>query len=288
MRCIGEKELEKFVIDHLLSGENSPEIQEHLLQCSFCQERYDLLLEEFKLTLSTYTQEFSTDIEAVAQELAPNKPLTAHYLEPENFAEPLPPPYPLLAAESEVPTPPGNLENLGSFATHGGDVLVRALRNTETGEVTLHILAEEPRKYRNVLVKIKGLEGEFPSDNEGIVHLGPVQLPPLKDTSLEIKTPLSTFKLEALAKSSTTLPAQWETLLRNEADDSIKIIVEPNEGGVTLKVQLLKIGASSGKSPLKVMVTHGNQETLIRGAQQRIAVFEKLQPQGELVIHIFE
>jgi len=214
--------------------------------------------------------------------------ITAHFVSDEIVVGEIFLPQTILAAETESSSQNQRFVTLGTFANQTGDLLVRALKDTATGEVSLHLISDKESQYRHVLVSLEGLEGEFPSDAHGKVILGKVELPDLRSATVHIKTPLTSFELGSLKRADDEILAKSEIILRNEQNESLRIEIVPSELDYTLKVELLNLAVVPKEQNLKVMITKGPKDVQVRNVEQGIAVFEKVRDGGGLVIHVFD
>lgn len=285
MNCLTEIEIEQLVRDcNVQRGWRT-----HVQQCDFCRDRLRWL--------TSYYQRFQEEYE-----LGPTPVLKSilgtqgRVVKPGTYVAypfiskrvpPLPPKnFPVLRADSNINDP---FENLGVLVTEDQEVLVRVMRNTDTKEVTLHLIAESTEKYRHVLVRIPSLEGEYTSDEHGRVSLGRVILPSRDELSVEVQTPRATFELASLEFPQDKVVAQTEVVLTNEQNDSIRVEFIPADLRYTMKVHLLTLREEGEKSHLRVLVVRrSNGQRWIKAAQKGVAVFQGLQQNGELRIQVFD
>jgi len=285
MNCLTETELEQLVWDCNVQAA----WRTHLQQCDFCRDRFHWLTSYYQRFQEEYELSLTPNLRSVLgtqTDLAKQRTYIAYPFVSERVP-PLPPKgFPILKADSKTDDP---FENLGVLVTENQEVLVRVMRNTDTKEVTLHLIAESAEKYRNVLVRIPSLEGEYISDEHGRVSLGRVMLPSRDELFVEVQTPRATFELASLEFPQDQLVAQTEVVLTNEQNDSIRVEFIPADLRYTLKVHLLTLRQKEEKSHLRVMVVRrSNGQRWMKAAQKGVAVFQGLQQNGELRIQVFD
>lgn len=292
MDCLSEIQLELFVLNERLSKQKfGLEVREHLEECAFCKRRIEHI-DGFYREVENNLQKPTSPIENnLVQSLSRKLSKWIH------IARPLPllgrkrlsvsSPVVLAAASTDtgVSLP---FANLGVLTTEDREILVRLIKTMKNGEVTLHLISDNEQNYKNVLVTIPDVEGEFFSDENGKVHLGKVELPESDYLIVKVQTPCATFNLTSLDIWTTEEIAQTEVVLTNERNDSIKIEFIPTDIDYMLKVHLLKIPSAGEENRLRVMVTRGTKDPFVKRVEKGVAVFQRLRRNGELNIKVFD
>jgi len=285
MNCLTEFEIEQLVRNCNVNAA----WHTHLQQCDFCRDRFHWLTSYYQGVQKEYESCPTPAIKTIlgTQDVAAKSGTYIAYPFISKRVPPLPPKnLPILRADSDTNEP---FENIGVLVTENQEVLVRVMRNTETKEVILHLIAGSADKYRNVLVRIPSLEGEYTSDEYGRVPLGRVILPSREELFVEVETPRATFELASLDLPQDQVVAQTEVVLTNEQNDSIRVEFIPTDLRYTLKVHLLTLRQEEEKNHLRVLVVRrSNGQRWMKAVKKGVAVFQGLQQNGELRIQVFD
>ncbi len=292
MKCINEIELELIVLEEKLGKkEVDSRFGEHLQKCVYCNERAAQLKTFYGEFKKISSEPVSLLEYRFIQDIAENFSRWIHIAYPLSFkdtsqsSEGMPV---VLAAASKDEKKLTPFNNLGVLTTKDGEILIRLIKTVKNGNITLHLISDHKQNYRNVLVTIPNVNGEFVSDDNGKVHLGNLSLPETTNLLVKVQTPCASFDLTPIDIWGTEEVAQTEIVLTNERNDSIKVEFVPSDLNYALKVHLLKIPSADENNHLRIMVTRGKQNPKIVETKKGLAVFQGLKRNGELIIKVFD
>ena len=282
MKCIDEKELEIYVIKELNGETLSHSISNHISECNYCSNRINEMRLFYKEFINQVKQPVSQNEKNKVENLKNNQnPFTIETKFVNINSDPTAVfGHSVMHAEtlrSELKT---LFKNYTVLMSEDKNILIRIMKNIETGNLTLHLISEEESKYSNVIVKISSIDRDYITDKDGIVSLGKINLTHLESLKVFVRTPLSEFEL-------TSLDSKNETILTNDAKDSIKIEFIPGELNQTLKVHLLKIKDYKNHGKLKIVCTKGNTTNSSMTSDKGIAVFHEFDKDKGVKIKVF-
>ena len=188
MKCLANKEIEKFV--KLINYESSvnPEWVKHINSCYFCQERVNELLIFTQNLKSLLESKSSTKERTLLQRLI-GKNKNLHIAYPIISSNPVfDKSYSTLSAENIKKPKLTKYKNITTLKTNDDTILVRIMRNINTNEIVIFLISEDKQKYKNVIVYLSFLDKEYKSDKDGKVNLGKVELPDIDEIVIQIKT----------------------------------------------------------------------------------------------------
>lgn len=288
MQCLTDIEIELLVLQEGESQKDLSRQAGHIKTCLFCSGRIKDARMFYNDVADFVEKPLSQREKALVKELEITARQNIHIAYP-FFMQTRPQidPVSVMAAANMLAPTPGIVDNMGVLATKGKDILIRIMKSAANGEVDLHLISENEQKYRNVLVRLPFLQDEFTSDENGKVHLGDVELPELEDITVEVQTPRAAFDLSAINFENEQIESQAEVVLTNEDNDSIKCEFIAAEPDYTLKVHLIKF-MDAEENKLRVMVSRSKQAPNLVQAQKGIAIFQGLEPRGNIRIQVFD
>jgi hypothetical protein len=137
----------------------------------------------------------------------------------------------LLAAQGGLE--PGT-ESALVLTSADNQVLMRATRDSRTGQTWLYLMSEDPARYRNVLVQWFAGETSFITDENGRACLGNIPWPEPHTMTAEIRPPKASF---SIVLSNDWPEAGQEIVLQSLDDLRLRVVVSRVGRGCRLQVE---------------------------------------------------
>jgi hypothetical protein len=139
-------------------------------------------------------------------------------------------------------------------------LLLRAVKDRNTGETWLYLLSDDASFCHNVLVRPFSLNREFLTDGEGRVNLGEIEWPAQTMLTAEVRCPMATFTLTP----ARYLDADESAIVLNSPDgDQIRVTLSEYGRNKRVEIEVLKLGKVISGVPLKVAVREGQGSGIV-------------------------
>lgn len=191
------------------------------------------------------------------------------------------------AADNATSVKKPRYENCGVLATNNGDILIRLMRNTDTGILHLHLIAEDEDKYKHVLVRIEPGGLELFSDDLGRVGLENVDLPNLQSLKIIVSTPRAVFDLEQIGSDWKEFIGKGEIHLRNSENELLFVEFTPEGESYCLTVRLEKAQLSDGSQRISVLANKEGHALRSQPVDKGLAVFHEINDIPSLRVKVF-
>ena len=167
-----------------------------------------------------------------------------------------------LAAQSEIPDDlPGSV----TLISPDKRLMMKAIRDSRTGETWVHLLADDPTLIRNVLVKPFGPDVEVITDENGRVNVGKVSWQESDTLVAEVRMPRATFTLNRLSQLE---GADSAALLSSEAGDKIRVTLVEQGTTRQLEIEIIQLAHAIENAPVRVAVKGGADTPLMVASTQ--------------------
>jgi|GEM_PF-1200675 len=166
-----------------------------------------------------------------------------------------------LAADGqrEAPLKKG-LEQIATLFSEDPEVVLRIMRDRETGEKSLHLIGTDPQQTTNVMIQIVEPSMDFVTDGLGVAYLGERQLDNPADLKWQIRLPDATFMLKPLEYDPEKPGAKQQFDLEADKDNRVRVELEGRAEGIMLRLTLLRIGGHEDLESARVVVSQGTAE----------------------------
>lgn len=154
----------------------------------------------------------------------------------------------LLAAQGN-----GNVtsEESVTLASVDNDLLLRVVRDFNSHELWLYLVADDPATCQNVLVQPFGASKEYLTDSQGRVNLGIVDWPSPEVLIADVRMPKAVFSLAPLREQANE---NQSCELSSAAGDRIRVAFRSDDTGRHLEITIIELSAGYGESAIKVAV----------------------------------
>jgi len=272
MKCLNEFTIDRLAVMMLEKKDIRIPEYNHIPSCSVCKDRLDHAIT--LLSNSVYSA-INIDKSKIHTALPIHIPSTTIVNGPT-----------LLAADNSDKT---NLveKAICVLSTNDGSTLVRLIRNTKSQESTIHILSEDSSNYKHVLLTIDGFSGEWVTNDHGIASLGNIQIPSPESLKVNIISPLTTIKLDAVEWTSTHSLVK-EIDLGGIAPNKLNFSIIPVNEDYQLRIHLShfdQIEESSDK--IKIMVVKEKKVSKVSPLDNGVAIFENINIDEGISINIY-
>ena len=263
--CPTEERWTRYLLDPKLSGREK--LARHLETCPYC-----------RVVVAARERELGR----LADQWAASGKPDVFYLAPMSEFSDLQADAGVLAAEGKRATPPVEAATLSSPRQ---EVLLRVVRDQQTGDVWLYLMSGDPDCYRNVIIKPFGEDREYITDDLGGVNLGLRDWPGSEQMTAEVHLPKASFTMQPLEDEE-----PHSVVLESPGGDRIKVTYEGDQRNRRLEIQLLDVSNIKKDVPLKVAVRGLEAESMLRVQtiiSQR-ALFEGLESGQGLEIYLYQ
>lgn len=165
----------------------------------------------------------------------------------------------VLAADTAAPADERRFSVLTTLAAEAEDVLVRIVKDRDTGEGRLYVLAEPPERRAHVVVSFPDLGLDLVADEEGRLAFdlpAEIQTNQWADARAVVRRPVATRAVAPGGETTVPVPSGG-TLLGSRAEDVLTVEIESGGHGsptfltatpLTGSASLLRLQASTSQS----------------------------------------
>lgn len=266
-------------------------IQQHLDQCSFCTEQYENLLEQFRQADEQFISIPKQMIDTLATSKAGGSEnkfcIIAGYREENDTAKKQFPRIQMRAGDTSSPDPQTRYQNHGVLSADDGAILIRIIEDIQTQDISLHLIADDDQKVKNVPVTITPGQRELITDQFGRINLGSLELPQTKDLKVTIHTPRAEFDLSILEMKWRERIGQGEILVENQCNEHIYVEFQPEGETYKLVLRLDTSQIAEGKQKVQIIAEKESQPSRIGEVTRGVAVFHDVKPDQQIRVIIF-
>jgi hypothetical protein len=166
-----------------------------------------------------------------------------------------------LAADGHPPRRADNavegLEHAATLYAEDPELVLRVMRDRQTGEESLHLIGADPDLTTNVLIHIVEPSLDFITDRQGVARLGEQRLQNPESLHWQVRLPEAVFALSPLQYNPEQPGSRREFELETDADNRIRVALESRAEGVMLHLTLLRIGGSESLQRARLVITQG-------------------------------
>ena len=265
--CPTDEQWTRFVLDPQLAERE--QLARHLPECEFCRLRVNDLARE---------------LDELAAEWHATAPSSVIFFTPiggtgaERVAEML------LAADSGEQVSPAESATLASV---GQEMFLRVVRDQRTGEIWLYVIADDPSRYANVIVKSFGRDEEHVTDGQGRVNLGAADWPAPDLLTAEVRLPKAAFIMTPLAGA--VEPAD-SVVLKSPVGDQIRVTFSGTGRNRRLEIHLIKTAEMAADIPLRIGIRQatGMGVLQVQPVVSEKAQFEQVNVEGAIEIYLYQ
>jgi len=173
-----------------------------------------------------------------------------------------------------------------SLASADQKVLLRAVRDSRTGDLWLYLISDDPRLRQDVIIEPFGMKQEYAVDERGRVNLGRMDWPAADQLYAKILVPTATFKMTPLNFSE---DGEKSAILETEAGDRIEIAIDGTSGNLAISVRILELATLRSESPTKLAIRwRGKAGSLqVQPVTSNLVQFTAVEIDGGLDIFVF-
>lgn len=231
-KCPTFDDIERYALDSEIDG--SLEVEKHLEECPYCR----LVVDQFRGDLDNLRRRWNEEKMPKVFHLTI---MAIDEISGESNST-------LLAAQSEAETADITAVTLSS---PDQKLLIRAIRDMNTKDIWLYLLADELESSANILVKPFGLEKEFLTDIDGRINLGKIDWPSPELLNAEVRLPSATFKLTPVER---LIDREGVAVLESAGGDRIKVTLIGEGRNRQLQIELLDMQGVDKDVPLKIAI----------------------------------
>ncbi len=251
-------------------------LKAHLESCSFCRDSLTSYQEYYQLAggIEDKTlQRLTDEIFARQKRIIRLEPVKAQS-DGESFR---------LAAQSRWQS---RQTFIRGFVNSDEDMVGRLMRDENTNEIILYLIAHQDKLKENYLISFEGHDATWLSDGSGTVNLGIIRQINFTDAGIQLTSPRSTIELAPLIKLDKKVIADGTFLVEASESDQLQMIIEDTSGKRIYKICVDNIDSIQGDRNVHVAVYQGDSRC-VRPAVNGIAVFEDLDETRTLNIKIY-
>lgn len=261
-------ELRQFAKSDRLSRARWPAIQDHLDQCATCRD-YVGLIEDWNLSLDWAVPE-SAEAHSLADRVFMNA-VTSMGQPPVRVIElkamvVATDPLPIKLAADGQPTdrPVTGLEHAATHYAEDPELVLRIMRDRQTGEESLHLIGPNTALTANVMLQIVEPPLDFITDNLGVARLGDLRLSNPESLKWQVRLPDAVFALSPLEFNPERPGAQRDFELQTDADNRIQVSMQNRPEGIMLQLRLLRIAGNDKLKHARLVITQedANSQTV--------------------------
>ncbi len=246
------KELKRF-IENRLDELSARRIKEHLKQCEFCRE----FVENYRLFGQSLDDAAEESIPPEALQLADrlySDALAGRIISLEPLFSKASEPKLHLAADGEKEFRP-RVQNLTTLYSENPEVIMRVMRDLDSGEDYLQLISDDPAFSAHVMVQVPELKRELITDDSGqaMLESGFLEVP--EKLTWQIKMPEAVFSLEPLVYDPNKTEYAKDIVLETERQDKIKVTFEGKTEGKQISIRILELDGKTDFGQVKVSVS---------------------------------
>jgi hypothetical protein len=166
-------------------------------------------------------------------------------------------------------------------------LLMRAVKDRNTGETWLYLLSDNPGNCRSVLVRPFNWDREYLTDAEGRVNLGVIEWPGPSMRTAEVRSPMATF---TLTPSQGLSGDESVAVLSTPDGDKIRVTVSRHGRYKRVEIEVLRLGEMESGAPVKVAIREGPSSdiTLVSSESGGHATFGDVKAIEPIEIFLFQ
>ena len=267
MNCLHEHRIEQYVVGALQLTDDE---LSHLLSCDRCRAQYTFLHD--------LHQKMDTPIRKKGKKIGERWKVfhpISHEQESSDYSY-------RLAAQSQRSTPKHVITR---FSNPEENMIGRVFMDKATGEVAVHLVAEQREKISAQRVKLLGANLEAVTNDQGIAHFG--RQKNLQCTGLQIESPIATFDLHPHIPPKEQLVEKHSYQLKNKFHDEIAIDITPEEGKKHYRISINKIHQHREAKELQICMYTSSHRAVLQPVKHGISCFETGMEESILRIHIY-
>lgn len=257
--------------------EAMPAITEHLKMCDSCREKLAHFQEWPSARRESETRGLSPQARALADRLYHSALAASRTIDltPLTIDAPATPVH--LAADGQAePAPHEGLEHRATLYSENPELVLRLMRNPRTHEESLHLIGADASLTENVLIHIEDPPMDFVTDGHGVAEVSYGHLDNPTTMRWQVRLPDAVFALSPLEHRPEESGASREFEIESDSDNRIGVALKRRDGGVSLRLRLLRIGGrenlervrlviSQGSSLGRIVETHGAEPCVVSG-----------------------
>ncbi len=179
----------------------------------------------------------------------------------------------LWAADGAETSEPNVTTGIMTLASEDPEVVMRILRDSNTGHDHLQLIAEDPSLISHVLVRLPDLDREYLTNAQGSAPIHPRPDQDYHDLTWQIKLPQAVFELEPVKPDSHDSEFSRSIVLESDNGDAVEITLTDHSGGKQIALKVLQLDGRSEFGPLRAIVSQNSGATTKQIADARPALF---------------
>ncbi|NOZ75240.1 MAG: hypothetical protein GXO90_07655 [FCB group bacterium] len=281
-KCLPNK-----MIESLALGNQMPETDDHLKNCSLCRNRIEIAKDFFRQMEMDLASSLSQREINLAESL--ESPIGKWIATPVQTMTPTLRPS-VYAAASTIDLPKREIQRVGLLATPDKEILIRVLRYTSSGQVKLFLISKHKHKTELVLIKIPAIGFEGVTDKSGEVSIGKIDPSDWEMWQIEVQTASAIYTVTAMEDSEGRIRASRDVSLIPEVMDSITIECTREVQDSTLSVHVSKLisGVEDQNPVYRILVTRGDIMLKYQTTESSDVHFPGIPCQTGLQIRVFD
>jgi len=290
-RCINIETLERTAYKKWQGQTTDLDLEEHLGNCSLCREIYRGFIQQFSFTRDVYRQIPAELIESIGTGRTANKissySLVAQVWETESPDKPFGYMQMKRAADSPELSTKIRYRNHGVLSTDDGAIIVRIIEDIQNREISLHLIADDEQKVKNVPITITPGPHEVTTDQFGRINLGSLKLPRVNDLKVTIHAHRAEFDLSVLEMEWKERIGQGEILVENQCNEHLYVEFQPEGETYKLVLRLDTAQIAEGKQKIQIIAEKENQPSRVGEVSKGVAIFHDVSPDQQIRVIIF-
>ena len=281
--CYQKEVLERFVINVSLDAATKRQIHDHVANCTRCREHVD--------SLRSYYREVEDISEDTINRLSIRLYNKLNGLHPSRIVVlyPMPESNPnqslyILAAESPEAH---RYINVRSYTDADEQIIARLMKDNESQAMSLYLLSDEENPLQDFILEIEGIQEHFIPDEGSKIHLSNLQEKDIDGKTFRLKSPLAVFNLEPITDLKERIITQGQFQIQSSEHDEIQIMIDEVEDKTHCHIRILKLSKQDEPGQVSVVVKQKGDRPVVSQAKRGLAVFEALDPEKILKIHIY-
>jgi len=270
-------------------GEPAGAVQEHLKQCEPCRIRVAEIEQWHRGTHDSMAEGLPEKAVSLADHVYRDAVRASRVilLTPMAMPQSIEPVH--LAADGVTETDKAQtLEHRATMVSENPELVMRIMRDPQSGKETLHLIGSDPRVTRHVLIHANDPPLDLITDAKGKATLTGLPMDNPADARWEIRLPDATFALSPLEELGAKHGDEREVTLSAGPDNEMSITLTEGPDGLALRLRLLRVNGRDTIEHARLVISQQSLgDRIVESALNQPCVVSGLSAAQPIDIRIF-